>query len=153
MTHQFYLYLFLLGVPEHNIIRKMITDKIQQADIFQSEKIEADEQAQLDKLEREVDVQLKQGKLDRAIGTLTRIMAIRRALLKLLKSSGRDSSKVRYDTACVLQKFGDALAKKGDKKHAERAYADSLKLFKKAGVSGRSETVAAKLEMIRQHMV
>jgi uncharacterized protein with PhoU and TrkA domain len=140
---------FLKGVPDDSAIHKMIKAKIRAAELAQSMKIEAEEQLQLDKLEKEVDAQLKRGTLDSAINTLTRIMAIRRALLKLYKSSGRDSSKVRHDTACVLQKFGDVLARKRDKVHAERAYTDSLKLFRKLGDVDRCNAVKTELEMIR----
>ena len=127
----------------------MISDKIRIAEVAKGEKFEAEEQLKLEKLEKEVGIQLKQGRLDVAIGTFTRIMAIRRALLNHLKCSGKDSSKVRFETACVLQNFGDVLAKKNDKVHAERAYADALRLFKKVGNAGRCEAVAAKLAMIR----
>jgi hypothetical protein len=67
----------------------------------------------------------------RTIETLTRLMAARKALLKLLKSYNKDATEEKYDTARTLLTFGKVLLKNGDPVNAERALDDAMKLFKK----------------------
>jgi len=137
------------GVPADHVLVKMIKDKRRETELAQSMKIEEEGLADLLKIEREAYGQLTEGKLDHGVETLSRAMAMRRALLKLLKSTGRDSTKLQHDTACALDKFGDILTNQGNKVYAQRAYCDSIKLFKKCEDSVSCEAVSLKLEAIQ----
>lgn len=136
------------GVPPDNVIRIMISNKIQESEQGRSKMLGLEQNAELEKLEKQADRELANGNLDRAISILARVMAMRKTLLKMHKASGLDSTSVRYDTACVLEKLGELLTSKGDKVHAERAFTDALKLFQKVGQVSRCDRIEVQLAMI-----
>jgi hypothetical protein len=92
-------------------------------------------------LERESKEYVYHDEYERAVESLTKLMAARKALLKLLKSSHKDSSNEKYATACTLLTFGKVLSLKGDSVNATRALEDAIKLFKKNGLSRDMEGV------------
>lgn len=141
------------GVPDDNVIHRMIRDKLNETKelIKQKNKMEVEEgnMADLVILENEAHMHLKSGDLDKAIHTLTHIMATRRALLKLLRAQKRDSAKVKFDTACVLELFGIVLTRKGDYKHAIRAFGDAYKLFHACGDTARCDGIQEELDELQ----
>jgi Flp pilus assembly protein TadD len=85
----------------------------------------------LRQLEQAAQILISNGDLDNAIDTLTRLMSTRKVVLKLMKAIDLDSTNEKVETAYTLKLFGKVLLKKGDKLNAERAFRDSLKLFRK----------------------
>ncbi|GKY96071.1 hypothetical protein MPSEU_000567300 [Mayamaea pseudoterrestris] len=86
----------------------------------------------IESLERESAKLVDCEELNQAIESLTKLMAARKALLKLLKAYNRDASDEKYETACTLLTFGKVLLATDDPVNAERALEDSIKLFKKS---------------------
>lgn len=86
----------------------------------------------IDRLERQAARFIERDEHEKAIESLTRLMAARKTLLKLLKTSNKDASNDKYATACTLVTFGKVLLKHGDPTNAERALQDAIKLFKKS---------------------
>jgi Flp pilus assembly protein TadD len=82
-------------------------------------------------LEQAAKIQISNGDLDNAVDTLTKLMSTRKVVLKLMKAIGLDSSDEKIETAYTLKLFGKVLLRRGDKLNAERAFSDSLKLFRK----------------------
>lgn len=104
-------------------------------------------------LEQQVKSEIDHGDLDKSVETLTKLMASRKTLLKILKSLDDDSSTAKMSTAYTLKIFGQVLTEKGDLANAERAFGDALKLFKKAGdACGDKELddIESRLKRLRQ---
>ena len=120
------------GVPASHPIVKMIEEKLKKAVEACKDDVKRDEQ-EARKLEKRAMELVEQDKLDSAILTLTSVMQLRKDVLKRLRDDGKDSGQSKYMTACTLKMFGEVLARKGDVHSAERAFKDSLKLFKKSG--------------------
>jgi len=111
-------------------------------------------------LKRKASKEIAKGDLDKAVDTLTRMMAVRKAILKLLKSTQEDASGEQLATAHTLKMFGEVLVQKGDLKNAKRAFGDALKLFKKGSVQQKehdeqatkraTQEVKSHLKMLRE---
>jgi len=134
------------GVPAEHPIVQMIGQRLRKA-------VESSEDRDLDeagKLEKHAMALFQQGKHDAAVMTLTSVMQLRKETLKQLRSAGKDSAQAKHTTACTLKMFGRILAAKGDDVSAERAYKDSLKLFKKAGTPNTDSEVVQVYEELSQ---
>ena len=125
------------GVPSEHPIVQMINQRLKQA-VEALEDLSTDEAT---KLEKRALALFEEGKHDAAVLTLTSVMQARKETLKRLRNDGQDSVQAKHTTACTLKIFGRVLAAKGDNTSAERAYKDSLKLFKKAGTSNTDPVV------------
>jgi tetratricopeptide (TPR) repeat protein len=129
------------GVPAEHPIVQMIGQRLRQAVISTRQAEVRSEGDEADKLEKRAVVLFEEGKIDAAILTLTSVMQARKETLKRLRDQGHDASAAKYTTALTLKLFGQVLARKGDAQSAERAFKDSLKLFKKSGTKSTSKEV------------
>jgi len=138
------------GVPEDNPIVIMIKQRVKGAEQLCPSSAPGSD-IDIMALENEADAELKQGNIDRAIVTLTRVMAMRKVTLKKLKAAKQDSSSEMRATACTLEKFGDVLILKGDNENAVRSYKDAIKLLIRSGAgedSGIVKVIHAKLDKL-----
>jgi tetratricopeptide (TPR) repeat protein len=117
-------------LPDNHVIVVMIKHRLAEAEKHLKAISREDE---VTVLERQAEEEAGSGDLDKAIETLTKVMAMRKALLKAKKASKQDASEEKYLTACTLVTFGKVLLAKDDNANAQRALADAEKLFKKSG--------------------
>jgi len=123
------------GVPNDHPIVVTIKKQMEDSSSLAERQSKAKEVQQL---KRKASKEIAKGDLDKAVDTLTQMMAVRKAILKMLKSSQQDASEEKIATAHTLKLFGEVLVEKGDLLNAERAFGDALKLFKK-GSSQKQE--------------
>ena len=167
VTSQALTYCEAHGVPENNVIYIMIRKRLDSAkeavEEEMQEKARQEEEAkkargnvptveELDSLELEASDFIDAGQLDDAVKTLTNVMQKRKVLLQDLKSKGEDSTILKYDTACTLHMFGQVLEMQEKDNSAEKAYKDSLKLFKKSGTSPEDPAVVRLCEALGKLM-
>lgn len=88
------------------------------------------------------------GELDKAIDTLTRLMTLRKALLKTMKQAKQNTSEEKRAAALSLKMFGEVLMQKEDRTNAERAFGDALRLFKKL----KSDEDESTVKEIQSHL-
>ena len=160
------------GVPPDHAIVTMIRKRIQEADqakeatenhtpekakpqSFQAQAepkspIEFERRQQLKELERRADGQAKKGDWTAAIQTLTRVMSLRKDILKQLKAAGVDATNEKLRTAATLHKFGRVLGRNGDGANAERAYKDAIKMYRKCGeTAGPVDKIVAEMNQLQ----
>jgi hypothetical protein len=101
--------------------------------------------------EKQAEHHIAQGDFVMAVETLTRLMATRKALLKILKAANKEMSEEKFTTGCTLVTFGKVLMHQGDVLNAERAFADALKLLKTCG-SAREQAAIKEVHMALETM-
>lgn len=156
------------GISETNVIYIMIQSRLDEANKRLSPPPELDESnlstegdeelsplpslRDVESLESMAAEAIKARKLDKAATLLTQVMQSRKLLLHASKQKGEKSASLKYDTACTLFTFGQVLTMQGDLASAEKAFKDSLKLFKKSGTSPDSDLVLKLGEALKQVM-
>jgi hypothetical protein len=80
------------------------------------------------RLEQKADLERKNGRYDKAISTLSELMALRIARTESMKSIMIDTSQEVEATVNLLRTFGAVFAEMGDEEKSHRAFKDASRL-------------------------
>jgi len=158
------------GIPDTNVIYIMIRTRLDEANKNLAPPPEADESnaslnssideneetvslpsfSEIESLELTAAEAINEGNLDDAVAQLTRVMQKRKILLQALKHNGEKGASLKYDTACTLFKFGQVLTMQRNYASAEKAFKDSLKLFKRSGTPPDTPVVLRLCEALKK---